>query len=116
VDLPDLSPVTKRLLSLVEPHQIRRALLGLATVVEASFDQDGSRITQDEVKRRLYLAADLFCELRRDVKWSVERILNELPNALRSKLDGTPWSPNAHALWKPGDAPPVGVAHHLARA
>lgn len=85
-----------------------RALLGrlakrFAAVIDASFRSDKSRMTRAEVKRRFEILEGVARKLRGDLGWSWPRILDELPRALRSRLDGIPWEPSTSTIWAPED-------------
>lgn len=74
-------------------------------VLAQSFAQDSARQTANEIKRRFKICEDLIRMLRSDLGWAYERILNELPKALRAKLDGLHWDPSeSRAVWTPDDA------------
>lgn len=75
------------------PEQLAKVVDGTTEVVYGSFLVDGSTQTRNEVKRRTELCARWVLTLRKDCRWSIERILDELPRALRSELDGIPYSP-----------------------
>jgi hypothetical protein len=69
-------------------------------VIAASFREDKSRATQSEAKRRFHIIEKLIRELRSDHGWAFERILDALPIALRSRLDGIWWDPaTARNVW-----------------
>ncbi len=87
---------------LVERNDIGRVVLAMEETIAASFIADKSRITQAEVKRRAEICRDIFGELRRDLKFNVDRVLQLLPKGLRCKLDGIPWKPEEErAIWSP---------------
>jgi hypothetical protein len=72
----------------------------IVAVVEASFIEDKSRVTRSEVRRRTTLCLEAFADLRRSLKWSTPRCLDELARVLRFKLDGVPWKPDTRrAMW-----------------
>lgn len=64
--------------------------------------------TRAEVERRFNMCAEIFFVLRKDLGWSIPRIVDEMPSALRKKLDGAPWAPDStdtpRKAWA-GDAP-----------
>jgi len=55
--------------------------------------------TGSEKKRRAQLCVKLVEELRHDLKWSWERIVDMLSTALRHKLDGSNWTPPTKSGW-----------------
>lgn len=73
-------------------------------ILGQSFMKDGARQTQDEVRRRFKILENLIRTLRTDCGWAYDRILDELPRALRAKLDGAPWEPDKRTIWSPGAA------------
>ena len=83
-------------------------------VIADSFAQDKSRVTMSETRRRFGICEGLYRDLRA-LGWSHARILDSLAAALRSKLDGGTWSPEAvRRTWQTDD-PEVAVTqitHH----
>lgn len=90
------------------PERLAELTRGVETAVRKSFfddhKRDGAVIhTQEEVKRRAKICVDVARVLRHDLQWSVSRIVDELPNALRARIDGTPWDPSKlRSVWSPG--------------
>lgn len=79
---------------------IRRVTVSFIATINASFVQDKSRMTQNEIKRRFDICITALRELRADHGWAWTRILDAMPALLRSKLDGTPFDPAAQGtLW-----------------
>jgi len=91
-----------------------KELLGKVTrrimrVIEGSFADDKSRPTRSEVRRRFVILETLLRELRSEHGWGMERILDTLPLALRSRLDGIPWDPSEQRkMWVPQDGAVIG--------
>ena len=71
-------------------------------VIEQSFVHDKMRPTRAETKRRFEILEQTFRMLRSpEYEWSMQRILDELPRALRAKLDHMPWDPSKmRRLWR----------------
>lgn len=87
------------------PTAVGKLTKGIMSAVARSFREDKSRVTQDEINRRGRICVGAAREMRHDLKLSVDRIVDELPKALRSKLDGIPWDPTKlRALWVPPSA------------
>jgi hypothetical protein len=98
----------------LDKRQLAKVVLGIEAAVAASFlvDHDRSSIimpfgrgdvTQAEMKRRAEMCRDMFRELRGDLKWSVDRIIDQLPDMLRKRLDGEDWIPkNLGPRWWAG--------------
>jgi hypothetical protein len=81
---------------LVEDKWIGKVTIGILDAIAASFQTDNvirPVQTRDEISRRFKICIKWFNVLRRDLHWSVPRILDGLPEALRSELDGTPFQP-----------------------
>lgn len=91
------------LVKLVTEKWIGKVTIGITNTIGESFDTD--RVlrpvkTRNEVERRFRICIRWFVILRRDLGWSVPRILDDLPKALRHELDGTPYSPDEkHVSW-----------------
>lgn len=97
--------------SLVTEDKVGKVALGIEAAVAQSFIDDmqpgrviivhgGNRITQAEIKRRGEMCIKIFRMLRGDLKWTIERILDHLPQYLRKELDGLTWEPEARrASW-----------------
>lgn len=83
----------------------------MTETIERSFAEDlvlRPVKTRNEVKRRFKICMMWFVRLRRDLNWSIPRILDALPRALRHELDGTPFDPEAESKrigWA-GNEPP----------
>lgn len=83
----------------LEPAQALRLIDAIATIVAVSYADDGSRRTMAEDRRRTQICLEMYRMMRREFHWSLPRIIDDLPYALRHKLDGTPWSPSQRACW-----------------
>jgi hypothetical protein len=94
-------------LGLVEEEMIPDIVHGIETAVLLSVHQDRVRnviivpgsITKDELKRRSAMCIEIFRVLRGDLKWSLDRIADNLADFLRKQLDGVDWEPAARASW-----------------
>lgn len=74
----------------------------LGPIVRASFQQDRSNPTLHQAKWRTEILARYYRELRSDLHWSEERILEHLPYILRCELDGKRWEPpSVEDAWAP---------------
>lgn len=93
-------------LDLAGDPTLRRKITGrVQQVIAQSFAKDGARQTGQEIKRRFEIVESTIRMLRGDLGWAYERILDELPRALRAKLDGVPWDPSENrAIWTPPGA------------
>jgi hypothetical protein len=89
------------LLDLVTGQDVKlkkRVIARVCAAIAGSFEQDKSSITQSETRRRFQIVERLMRDLR-SLGWPFERICDELPTALRCKLDGAPWEPSARNSW-----------------
>lgn len=77
-----------------EPARLETTMHALVEVVGGSFLADGATMTKAEAKRRTEICARWLLELRKDLGWSLPRILDELPRALRCDLDGIVYTPS----------------------
>lgn len=100
---------------LLSEDQVGRVTRGFIEVISLSYRTSPGRQTQNETKRRFDLCAAAFEEMRGDLQWSIERCLDELPPALRARLDGTPWKPDKRSSWTVKQ-PSAIVSPHTGRA
>lgn len=92
------------LAELATDHEMRLKVTSRVQQVIAASFADGARQTGNEIKRRFGIVEDTIKMLRGDLGWAYERILDELPKALRAKLDGLPWDPSqSRTVWSPDD-------------
>ena len=90
-------------LDLVGQDEVARVALGIEHAVALSFAADRSRPTSDEVRRRFRICEELVRQLRGDLGWGLQRVVDHLPHYLRCELDGVPWKPDARVVWVPED-------------
>jgi len=55
--------------------------------------------TMAEATDRSAWLVDLVIRLRRELGWSIERVGDVAPQALRAKLLGIPWAPSRQKMW-----------------
>jgi hypothetical protein len=73
---------------------------GIALVVRKSFVGRAARnVTDAAIKERVDYCIALAAELHCQKQWMIERILDEMPDALKSHLDGTKWEPSNRFCW-----------------
>jgi hypothetical protein len=85
----------------ISPQQFARILLTFEGVIGKSFAVDGSRMTGSEVRRR-YLICEKWLRTLRHEGWSITRILDLMPRALRTELDGGTFDPGEERrVWMP---------------
>ena len=89
--------------SLFEGH-LREIQLGIRDIVRKSFESKGMRNpTAAAIRERVEFCVNKAAELRRELQWDSERIIDSLPGALAAHLDGRPWEPSKRACWVPED-------------
>jgi len=77
---------------------------GLERVVSQSFtSRPVANLRDSEIKGRIDFCLGLAAELHVVKGWAVERIVDEMPAALRAHLDGTIWEPSKRHCWAPAD-------------
>lgn len=73
---------------------------GVTKTVADSFKSHPVRhLTNAAITERLDYCIAKAAELYRSLKWSSDRIVDELPAILKAKLDGTNWSPSTRGSW-----------------
>jgi hypothetical protein len=95
-------------LDLVEKNNIPKVVMGIEKAVADSFKADkapgriilvtGARdraTSPAEAKRRAAICVGIFKDLRGDLSWGLDRILDALPRFLQMTLDGVSWEPEA---------------------
>lgn len=108
----DRSSFKGELARLATTKWLGRVTAGIQAAISTSFAEDKVLrpvYTRDEIERRFRMCADIFVTLRKDLGWSIPRILDEMPRALRAKLDGIPWNPETdksaqRKVWAPSQA------------
>jgi hypothetical protein len=103
-------------LDLVEQKAYPKVILGIEKAVADSFKEDkkpgqiilvtgptNRETPREEAKRRAKICIKIFKDLRGDLSWGIDRILDSLPKFLRMELDGVSWEPEAQrASWYTG--------------
>lgn len=90
---------------------IRNLTILFERMISQSFEEDDRRRgagrpvarTEGEIKRRFGILSKWFRVFLGDKHWSIARIKDELPKALRATLDGVDYTPSDRILWAPGD-------------
>ena len=90
-----------KVLSLFPPGKVLGSLTtGIEEVVGRSFVEQRMRNpTHAEVKRRFEICMKWAITFRGDLKWGIQRIVDELANALRAELLGQAYSPPTRQCW-----------------
>jgi hypothetical protein len=84
--------------------QLPRIQRGIVRIVQNSFTRQGMRHpTEGEIKARIDFCIAKAAELYRVLRWSSERIIDELPAALKAHLNNTTWEPSKRMSWTPSD-------------
>lgn len=95
--LGDLAEFSKgELVKLATEKWHGRTTQAIIKAIAISFNEDvvlRPVKTQSEIKRRFAICAKAVIMLRRDLGWTMPRIFDELPTALRASLDDIPWHP-----------------------
>lgn len=90
------------LAKMVTEGWIGRVVNGIHAAIVKSYNTDAITrpvLTKSEIRHRFGICVEGFCIMRRDLQWAVPRIVDELPNYLRKKLDGEHWEPTDGARW-----------------
>lgn len=86
-----------------------RVAIAIADAIDQSFENDQvirPVKTQVEIEHRFEICIRWFVQLRRELHWSIPRILDELPRILRLALDGIPYEPDEdRAAWHGESSP-----------
>jgi hypothetical protein len=85
------------------PRNVGKVTIGFELAIAASFAIDGGTMTTDEVKRRFQFCEKIFKQLRGDLSWGIERIIDHLAKYLRYELDGVSWEPDKRTTWMASD-------------
>ena len=84
--------------------RLGRVMVGIMNVVRRSLVTRPVLVFAEQVlKDRTDFCVDMASELRRDLGWPVERIIDTLPEALTAHLDGRPWEPSKRQCWAASD-------------
>lgn len=76
----------------------------LERIVNDSFRARGMRnVTHAEIKRRINFCLVTAAELRRTLGWPTERVVDQVPLALKAFIDRVPWEPDTRASWTSQD-------------
>lgn len=89
---------------LIDSKQVSAVTLAFERAIADSFVTHPMRhMTRAEVKRRFDECSKIFCELRGQLKWGVQRAIDHIPEYLGKVLNGESWKPDRRACWMPGD-------------
>jgi len=90
---------------LVSEEHVARVTLAIECAIADSLQTDGGRPTAAEVRRRFAICERVVRQLRGDLRWGLQRVLDHLPRYLRCELDGVAWTPDEREIWVPEDDP-----------
>jgi len=76
-------------------------------IIAGSFAEDQATFKASAVKERFEILVEGYCQLY-DLKWSRQRILDNLPKYLHAKLNGIPWEPSKRGTWTARDEGQLG--------
>ena len=100
-----------------EPQTISTLQDGIVRAVALSYAKEGGRRTDAEDRDRARKCIDLIRIMRGDMHWSVPRIVDELPEALRTRVRGEHWEPSKTKAWAGDNAKlivdPTSLKHAL---
>lgn len=111
--MANIQPNMRPFADLVEEGAVGKVTLRIESIIMNSFAEDAARkaretgvirspnITMSETKRRFDIVANWFRVMRGDLRWSLPRVFDELPIALRYELDGVGYIPPTRAMWCP---------------
>lgn len=85
------------------PAELGRVTRAFNDAIVNSFAVDKSRVTQNETRRRFGILEKWFRALRTEKRWTLERVLDSLPRALRCELEHQTFEPDSRTLWIPTD-------------
>ncbi len=88
-----------RFLEMLDIGARAKAVDAITSAIALSFRQDGARETQNEIKDRFNHCLGFVAVMRKDLRWSWQRITDMLPQALRCKLEGDDWTPPSRNAW-----------------
>lgn len=92
------------LLSLFAPNDLAVLTAGVTRAVHKSFiEQSMANPSTDEVRRRFNICVKWAKVFRGDLKWGIQRIVDELHHPLRSELIGSAYAPPTRQCWIPSD-------------
>lgn len=83
-------------------ENVPRVVAALTLVVEGSFAVCPARLTRDAVKDRVALCLALLVRLKGDLKWSLPRALDHIPEYLVFELQGVKYEPATGSTWTAG--------------
>ena len=95
--------MSRSFLEFVAEDQVVAVAHAIEAAVAKSFEADRSRATGDEIRRRFALCEHVIRQLRADLGWGLQRVLDHLPHYLRCEVDGQPWEPDKRTIWMPQD-------------
>lgn len=94
-----LGEMSQELLDL-DPKEAVQLTQAIAETIGASFVVDkNDNPTQNETQRRFRICVAWYRKLHNDHHYALQRVCDELPQALRSSLDGTPYKPGTRKGW-----------------
>lgn len=89
---------------LVGRENVPRVVAALTTIVEGSFTVCPARaLTKSAVKERIAICLALLQRLKGDLKWSLPRVLDHIPEYLVYELQGVRYEPATGRTWTAGE-------------
>lgn len=94
----------KGIVSLFPGPDLGRVTIGIYKAIERSFAEQSMRNpTREEIKRRFEICINWAKTLRGDLKWGLDRIVDTMPDVLRTTLLGGEFKPDTRQCWIPND-------------
>jgi hypothetical protein len=102
---PRVQSSKEKLAAYLFPHPAMGVLVnGITDALYISFEQSGMKSPTFEDKRqRFAICMNWAIKLRGDLKWGVQRIVDAMPEILRTELSGSKWEPSQRQCWIPED-------------
>ncbi len=84
--------------------RLGRVMVGITNVVRRSLvTRPVLILTEQVLKDRTDFCVDKASEMRRDLGWPIERIVDTLPEVLTAHLDNRTWEPSKRQSWATSD-------------
>lgn len=109
---PSIQSSRERMVTHLFPHPAMGSLVeGITRAIEASFAAERQmpnliaaiQPSREETRRRFGILMDWAVVLRGDLKWGVHRIVDCMPEILKTVLAGGKWSPSNRQCWITGN-------------
>ena len=95
-----------RVRELFADNSLGALVTGVTDAIYQSFKENGLRskeVSDTEKRMRFKILMDWAIVLRADLKWGVQRIVDAMPEILKTELNGKKWEPTKRQCWIPQD-------------